>query len=130
MGLIKTAILTGGGIYAIKKIAKSTENRNNTQQPQPDYPSQNPNYPQGYEGFQSSPRTGSSQQGPYYSSNKQQCQLGPRCNNVHHDQRFAHGNMSQNTPPAYSQQPQGYDRERTMDDSSSNDKNDNSEKSR
>jgi hypothetical protein len=31
MGLIKTAIMTGGGIYAVDKIAKASINRNNNQ---------------------------------------------------------------------------------------------------
>lgn len=33
MGLIKTAIMTGGGIYAINKIAKTAENRHQNYQP-------------------------------------------------------------------------------------------------
>lgn len=100
MGLFKTAILTGGGIYAIKKITKSAENRHNTQQPQPDYSRQNPNYPQEYVGFQGSPQNGSSQQGPYYGSNQQQYRGGSSCNHEQLDQRFARGYTGQNTPPA------------------------------
>ncbi|OBT79129.1 hypothetical protein VF21_01726 [Pseudogymnoascus sp. 05NY08] len=127
MGLIKTAILAGGGIYAIKKVTKSAENRQNTQQPQPDYSRQNPNYSQGYEGFQGSPQNGSSQQGPYYGSNQQQYGGGPSCNHEQHDQSFARGYTGQNTPPAYSQQPQGYNRG-PVNNSGSSDKNYKSEK--
>lgn len=124
MGLIKTAILTGGGIYAIKKVIKSAENRHNTEQPQTDYSRQNPNYLQGCEGFQGSPQNGSSQQGPYYVSNQQQYQGGSSCNQ---EQSFARGYTSQNTPPAYSQQSQGYNR-RPVDNSSGTEKNYKSEK--
>ncbi|KFZ17986.1 hypothetical protein V501_01440 [Pseudogymnoascus sp. VKM F-4519 (FW-2642)] len=127
MGLIKTAILTGGGIYAIKKVTKSAENRNKAQQPQPDYSRQNPNYLQGYEGFQGSPQNGSSQQGPYYGGNQQQYRGGPSCNHEQHDQSFARGYTSQNTPPAYSQQPQGYNRG-PVDNSSGSNQNYKSEK--
>lgn len=127
MGLIKTAILTGGGIYAVNKIAKSAENRHNYPPPQ-NYPPQNynPNYPP--QGYWAPPPQGPPPQGQQrgyppegYYNNQPQGQWGPPPNGPQYDQRAYNDSRappgdrpydprgsSSNTPPAYSQQPQSY----------------------
>ncbi|KAI9738044.1 MAG: hypothetical protein M1818_005472 [Claussenomyces sp. TS43310] len=110
MGLIKTAIMTGGGIYAFKKIAKAAENRHSNQQPQPDYPPQHSNYPQRYSEAQRLTQHGSPPQGAYYGQDQQR-QWGPSPKPEQYDQRYARGYPGDNNPPAYYQQPHGYSTE-------------------
>jgi hypothetical protein len=124
MGLIKTAILTGGGIYAVNKLAKTAESRHNP--PPASYPRQNynPNYlPQGYWGPppQGYPPQGQQQRGPDgYYNNQPEAQWGPPPNGLQAGQHAFNGNKyppaesfydsraPNNNPPAYNQQQQGY----------------------
>ncbi|KIN01409.1 hypothetical protein OIDMADRAFT_29079 [Oidiodendron maius Zn] len=125
MGLIKTAILTGGGIYAINKLSKAAEARHNNPPPS-NYPPQNfnPNYPpQGYWG---PPPQGQSPYGQHqrdpdgYYNNQPQGRWGPPPNGPQPDQKAygddkyppAEGSYDSralsNNPPAYYNQSQGY----------------------
>lgn len=108
MGLIKTAILTGGGIYAVNKLARASENRNN-QQSQPYYPPQNwqqdPSYsrgpwgPSGQPGPQWQHGGHHNQQSGSYNSNPQQRQYyGPSGSQQYQERGF------KEPPPYYQQQ--------------------------
>jgi hypothetical protein len=133
MGLIKTAIMTGGGIYAVNKLAKAAENHHNNPQAN-SYPQnyqRDANYPpQGYwgpYGPQGSPQRGPTPPAGYYSDNQEQRQLASPPNSQQYDQSYAPGYSAgdyadskypadssyerrdqQNNLPAYHQQPQGY----------------------
>lgn len=69
MGLIKTAIMTGGGIYAVKQLAKTAERRHenptNNNNNNRDYPSDNGYQNQGYSGPPGPPHR------PYYQDQRQ-----------------------------------------------------------
>jgi annexin A7/11 len=104
MGLIKTAILAGGGIYAVNKLAKASENRHNQQQQQQPYyppqnPQQNPHYGQGPQGQQ---QNGYYAQNAQYNGSQQQRQWEPQGPSQYQDGK---GN---NPPPYYQQQQQSY----------------------
>ena len=124
MGLIRTAIMTGGGVYAISKLSKAAEKRDNNSQSQPSYVpqygQQNPSYPQSYGG-----PSMHQQSGAYYTDSQQQRQWGPeqydqRCNQgyvsaPYNDSRYQaaegscqHPDQQSNNPPAYYQQSPTY----------------------
>lgn len=91
MGLIKTAIISGAGIYAINKIAKSAEHRQ--QATAPYYPPQPHNQA----------RSGNEHQDDrYYDS----------CQTQQGDYQYAQGQQQQYAPPAYGQG-QRYEEKRT-----------------
>jgi hypothetical protein len=87
MGLIKTAIMTGGGIYAVNKLAKAAENRHNNS---------SPSNPRGYardhprdNGYWGPPgRCSPAQTDNYYADNQQQRQWYPANQN---DERYLRG---------------------------------------
>ena len=76
MGIIKTAILGGVGVYGIKQLAKSQESRHSGPSPN-DYPRDNYNYPPqgaGYWGPPGPPPRQGPREDYYYSENPNQQQ--------------------------------------------------------
>ena len=141
MGIIKTAMMSGVGIYGIKQLAKAQEQRHSSPAPN-DYPRDYNQYPQGPQGagYWGPPgpppreaRQGAPREDAYYGENpdQQQRQWYPQQGPA--DGRYYRGyyadypdekNMSQdgefvyqardrkyNTPPPYGAQQQGYQRE-------------------
>lgn len=135
MGLIKTAIMTGGGIYAINKLTKATmehrngpppnNNNNNNNQNYRDFPNGDQNYNgnQGYWGPSNQPPRGPPQSNNYngnYQQQQQQQQWYPS-DPVSQDEQYARavaqGGEAEaqyhamqrgiEGPPAYNQHPQG-----------------------
>jgi hypothetical protein len=104
MGLIKTAMLASGGMYAVNKLAKVAENRHSAQ-PQSSHAPQNspqtPNYSQGYWGPQGQQQNGPYAQNGQYNDSQQQRQWSPQGSYEYRDRQA-------NNPPPYYQQPQAY----------------------
>jgi hypothetical protein len=96
MGLIKTALIAGAGVYAVKKISKSREERRNKtntdnihgsnqqQPPYSDYPDQ-----RGYQ--------------QYYPQEKSQYRAGPR--EQEHQYQHSMLNFTDRRPPHLQDQP-------------------------
>jgi len=90
MGLIKTAIMTGGGIYAISKITKAAEKRHSSNSPGPnDRRQMDANPPQGYQGPAPYQQQSQSREARYMDNNgPQEQQYG------YHDNRNANPQAS------------------------------------
>jgi len=112
MGLIKTAMMTGAGLYAVNKVAKAAERQHSSSNPN-NYPRDNPNGNQAYWGPPHNPPQNANYYGDYQQSPTAQDNRYPRgysAENNYGDKPASEGNFQyQNRggappPPAYQQQ--------------------------
>lgn len=115
MGLIKTAIMTGGGLYAVNKLAKTVESRHNSPSPNnQNYPRDNgyENGNQGYWGPPGQPPRGPAQERQWYPANNQNDPSaargyssgdyeGDRYQNAETDYQYQSRNRQALPPPSY-----------------------------